>query len=102
MLACTTRGAALSLRKSPTRTPAFREAIRRNAEKSTGPWTVRGKGQSCLNRLKTGARSKTSHAKSDCGSDFNRTIGLQISEPQRRDIAKKTKHLYLRAVERAK
>jgi hypothetical protein len=46
------------LRKSPTRTPAFLEAIRRNAQKSTGPWTVRGKAQSCLNRLKTGARSR--------------------------------------------
>ena len=44
----------MSLRKSPTRTPAFLEAIRRNAQKSTGPWTVRGKAQSCLNRLKTG------------------------------------------------
>jgi hypothetical protein len=48
----------LSLRKSPTRTPAFLEAIRRNAQKSTGPWTPRGKAQSCLNRLKTGARSR--------------------------------------------
>ncbi|MGA3327578.1 MAG: hypothetical protein ABSF45_24210 [Terriglobia bacterium] len=48
----------MSLRKSPTRTPAFLEAIRRNAQKSTGPWTVRGKAQSCLNRLKTGARSR--------------------------------------------
>jgi hypothetical protein len=46
------------LRKSPTRTPAFLEAIRRNAQKSTGPWTVRGKAQSCLNRLKTGERSR--------------------------------------------
>jgi hypothetical protein len=48
----------MSLRKSPTRTPAFLEAIRRNAQKSTGPWTVRGKGRSCLNRLKTGERSR--------------------------------------------
>jgi hypothetical protein len=48
----------LSLRKSPTRTPAFLEAIRRNAQKSTGPWTRRGKAQSCLNRLKTGERSR--------------------------------------------
>jgi len=54
----TRRGAALSLRKSPTRTPAFLEANRRNARKSTGPWTRRGKAQSCLNRLKTGARSR--------------------------------------------
>jgi hypothetical protein len=48
----------MSLRKSPTRTPAFLEAIRRNAQQSTGPWTVRGKAQSCLNRLKTGERSR--------------------------------------------
>jgi hypothetical protein len=48
----------LSLRKSPTRTPAFLEAIHQNAQKSTGPWTLRGKAQSCLNRLKTGARSR--------------------------------------------
>jgi hypothetical protein len=48
----------VSLRKSPTRTPAFLEAIHRNAQKSTGPWTVRGKAQSCLNRLKTGERSR--------------------------------------------
>jgi hypothetical protein len=48
----------MSLRKSPTRTPAFLEAIRRNAQKSTGPRTRRGKAQSCLNRLKTGERSR--------------------------------------------
>ena len=48
----------MSLRKSPTRTPAFLEANRRNAQKSTGPWTPRGKAQSCLNRLKTGERSR--------------------------------------------
>ena len=48
----------MSLRKSPTRTLAFLEAIRRNAQKSTGPWTARGKAQSCLNRLKTGKRSR--------------------------------------------
>jgi hypothetical protein len=48
----------LSLRKSPTRTPAFLEANRRNAQMSTGPWTARGKAQSCLNRLKTGGRSR--------------------------------------------
>ena len=92
----------MSLRKSPTRTPAFLEAIRRNAQKSTGPWTVQGKAQSCLNRLKTGEHSKTSRAKSDCGSDFDRIIGLPISEAQRRGSPKKTKHLYLRAVEKAK
>jgi hypothetical protein len=60
----------LSLRKSPTWTPAFLEAARRNALHSTGPCTRRGKAQSCLNRLKTGERcekipegTKPSHAK---------------------------------------
>jgi len=48
----------LSLRKSPTRTPAFLRANRRNAQMSTGPYTQRGKAQSCLNRLKTGERSR--------------------------------------------
>ena len=48
----------MSLRKSPTRTRAFLEANRRNAQMSTGPWTPRGKAQSCLNRLKTGGRSR--------------------------------------------
>jgi len=48
----------LSLRKSPTRTPAFLRANRRNAQMSTGPYTRRGKAQSCLNRLKTGERSR--------------------------------------------
>jgi hypothetical protein len=48
----------LSLRKSPTRTPAFLEAIRRNVQMSTGPRIRRGKAQSCLNRLKTGERSR--------------------------------------------
>jgi len=48
----------MSLRKSPTRTPAFLAAIRRNAQMSTGPRTRRGKAQSCLNRLKTGERSR--------------------------------------------
>jgi hypothetical protein len=46
------------LRKSPTRTPAFLAANRLNAQESTGPRTVRGKAQSCLNRLKTGERSR--------------------------------------------
>jgi len=47
----------VSLRKSPTRTPAFLAANRRNAQKSTGPRTVRGKAQSRLNRLSTGLRA---------------------------------------------
>ena len=44
----------MPLRKSPTRTPAFLAANRRNALKSTGPRTARGKAQSRLNRLSTG------------------------------------------------
>ncbi len=48
----------MSLRKSPTRTPAFLAANRRNAQMSTGPYTRRGKAQSCLNHLKTGERSR--------------------------------------------
>ena len=41
-------------RESPTRTPAFLAANRRNALKSTGPRTARRKALSRLNRLSTG------------------------------------------------
>jgi hypothetical protein len=44
----------MSLRKSPTLTPARIEANRRNAQKSTGPRTARGKAQVRFNALKTG------------------------------------------------
>jgi hypothetical protein len=47
----------MSLRKSPTMTPARLEANRRNSKKSTGPRTVRGKAQSKMNSLRTGDRS---------------------------------------------
>src|SRR5271157_2812040 len=47
----------MSLRKSPTLTPARIEANRRNAKKSTGPRTARGKSQSRMNSLRTGGRS---------------------------------------------
>jgi hypothetical protein len=47
----------MSLRKSPTLTPARLEANRRNAGKSTGPRTARGKAQSRINGLRTGGRS---------------------------------------------
>ncbi len=47
----------MSLRKSPTMTPARIETHRRNARKSTGPRTERGKAQSRMNRLKLGTRS---------------------------------------------
>jgi hypothetical protein len=49
---------AMSLRKSPTRTPALLEANRRNARKSTGPRTARGKAQTRMNALRTGERSR--------------------------------------------
>ena len=47
----------MSLRKSPSRTAAFLAAQRRNARKSTGPRTARGKTQSGLNGLKHGVYS---------------------------------------------
>jgi hypothetical protein len=47
----------MSLRKSPTLTPALLNSNRRNARKSTGPKTARGKAWSRLNRLRHGARS---------------------------------------------
>jgi hypothetical protein len=47
----------MSLRKSPM-TPARLEANRRNAQKSTGPRTPRGKSQSRLNGLRSGRRSR--------------------------------------------
>ena len=48
----------MSLRKSPTLTPALLAANRRNAAKSTGPHTARGKAWSRLNRLQHGGRSR--------------------------------------------
>jgi hypothetical protein len=47
----------MSLRKSPTLTPALLAANRRNAKKSTGPRTPRGKAQSRMNGLRKGNRS---------------------------------------------
>jgi len=44
----------MSLRKSPTLTPARIEANRRNAKKSTGPCTSGGEAHSSLNSLRTG------------------------------------------------
>ena len=48
----------MSLRKSPNLTPALLAANRRNAQKSTGPRTARGKAGSRLNRLRNGNRSR--------------------------------------------
>jgi len=47
----------VSLRHSPTRTPALLAANRRNALHSTGPRTARGKAWSCRNHLRTGGDS---------------------------------------------
>lgn len=47
----------MSLRKSPTLTPALLASNRRNAKKSTGPRTAQGKARSRLNSLKNGTRS---------------------------------------------
>ena len=49
----------MSLRKSPTLTPALLASNRRNARQSTGPRTARGKAQSRLNGLKEGRYSPT-------------------------------------------
>ena len=48
----------MSLRKSPTLTPALLAANRRNAQKATGPRTERGKNWSRVNRLRSGMRSR--------------------------------------------
>jgi hypothetical protein len=47
----------MSLRKSPTLTPALLAANRRNAQKSTGPRMAGGKARSRLNSLRKGTRS---------------------------------------------
>ncbi len=48
----------MPLRKSPVRTPALLAALRRNAQKSTGPRTARGKANVRLNALREGGRSR--------------------------------------------
>jgi hypothetical protein len=48
----------MSLRKSLTLTPALLAANRRNARKSTGPRTTRGKAQARLKGLGRGPRSR--------------------------------------------
>jgi hypothetical protein len=51
----------MSLLKPRVSTPARRAANRRNAQKSTGPCTVRGKAQSRLNGLRHGFCSPAYH-----------------------------------------
>jgi hypothetical protein len=51
----------MSLRKSPTLTPARLAANRRNALKSTGPRTTRGKAQARLNGLRRGEGARLYH-----------------------------------------
>jgi hypothetical protein len=48
----------MSLRKSPTLTPALLAACRGNAQKSTGPRTSQGKAQVRMNALRRGGRSQ--------------------------------------------
>jgi hypothetical protein len=48
----------MSLLKPRVSSPARIAANRRNARKSTGPRSARGKAQSRLNRLRNGARSR--------------------------------------------
>ena len=48
----------MSLRKSPTLTPALLAACRRNAQKSTGPRTTQGKANVRMNALREGEQSK--------------------------------------------
>ena len=48
----------MSLRRSPTLTPARLAANRANAQKSTGPRTARGKAWSRMNGVRTGRRSR--------------------------------------------
>ena len=47
----------MSLRRSPTLTPALLNSNRLNATRSTGPRTARGKAWSRMNRLDDGMRS---------------------------------------------
>ena len=48
----------MSLRKSPTLTPALLAAIRRNSKKSTGPRTTAGKARTRFNAFKHGRRTR--------------------------------------------
>ena len=53
----------MCLRKPPSRTSTFLAANRRNAQKCTGPRTVRGKARSSLNALKHGKYARHLSAK---------------------------------------
>jgi len=51
----------MSLRKSPRITPALLAALRRNAQRSTGPRTAAGKQNSKFNSLKHGGYAVLEH-----------------------------------------
>jgi len=51
----------MSLRKSPRMTPALLAALRRNAQRSTGPRTSAGKQNSKFNSLKHGGYAALEH-----------------------------------------
>ena len=55
----------MSLRKSPTRTPALLAANRANAQKSTGPRSPEGKARAALNALRHGLRARVSFSHLD-------------------------------------
>ena len=72
------------LRKSPTRTEAFLAANRRNALKSTGPRTARGKAWSCMNNLKHGRYCKRLPEKLAAAGDHG---GAALCQKVRGEIA---------------
>ena len=87
----------MSLRKSPTRTPALLAANRANAQKSTGPRTPEGKGQVALNALRHGLRARRSfsyiarspHAQRDFSGLYNAVYAALLPGAAGVDLLKK-------------
>jgi hypothetical protein len=83
----------MSLRKSPQITPALLAANRLNAQKSTGPRTLRGMEMAALNSFKHGLRSKwfgeTMLKTSESREKFNHAVQslLEILKPRNRPEA---------------